>query len=435
MSLATLPFDVEQRLLGVGVRIHRRPHEHLRHLPSLLEHTRALTLGANEPLEDVVQKRLAKLRERLWESPYYTEALKRAGLSPDELRSLEDLRHFPTLDRATLGARWSELPSLNVSRSPDAEMVVVISSGSTARAVPVMRSGYDTLHMWAVLRFWIERLHLKLPERPRVVLLCALPGGLEYSSRLPHFEQGALHRLSTLRPKPMERLHKAKPSVLFSDPAGLHWLLGQNDLPRPKLVLSSAQYLGPSQRSMIEQALQTKVVNYYATTELGAMAWECLEVGGHFHVLHPDVWAESMNGELVFTRLRDSVLPLLRYRPGDAGEVIEEHCSCGFRGRSIIGFMGRRACFFERPDGTQVDAWQLSWLFKDLPLVGFQLAQAAAERFQLQIDAELPMAASLLCERIERALVRLGWNHPEVSINLAKLHNQANKPEPFVRRL
>src|SRR6185503_5752966 len=99
------------------------------------------------------------------------------------------------------------------------------------------------------------------------------------------------------------------------------------------------------------------IINYYATTELGPIAWECLREPGRFHILHPDVFVESLEGELVVTRLRDSVLPLLRYRTGDRGQVVDEACACGLRGPSILGFLGREPCWFVRPDVERVDAW------------------------------------------------------------------------------
>ncbi len=118
------------------------------------------------------------------------------------------------------------------------------------------------------------------------------------------------------------------------------------------------------------------MVNYYATTETGPIAWECLLSPGLFHVLLPDVWVESLRDELLVTRLRPGAWPLLRYRTGDAGRVVEAACPCGFDGPSLTGFTGRRACLFSRPDGTAVDAWQLAWLFKQHPLRSFSLVQA-----------------------------------------------------------
>lgn len=429
-ALAPLAWDDEQRLLGVGVRLRRRADVPRRHGAALAASTAALHEGAHGPAEGHVSERLAVLRRRLWRAPAWRDRLRAAGGSPEDLRGLDDLRHLPSLERDQYAARWQDFADFD----GDDELHVATSSGSTGRALPCLRSGYDGVHMWAVLRFWVERLGVALPPRPRLVLLDALPGGLEYSVRAPQLDGGALHRLSTQRPRPLERLLRACPAVLSSDPAGLHWLLGAcsegvADL-APGLVLSSAQHLAGSLRQAVSARFQAPLVDYYAVTELGPIAWSCPLDGRRFHVLHPDVWVQSEAGEILVTRLRDSPLPLVRYATGDRGEVDDGACACGVVGRSIVRFSGREACAFVTPDGRSVDAWALSWLFKDLPLVRFELAQVEAQRFQLSLDPQAAMDLELLAARLRRVLVRLGFTAPTVEVRRESAPLPA-KPRPF----
>jgi phenylacetate-CoA ligase len=367
------------------------------------------------------------LRARLLRAPAWRARLREAGLSPKDLGSLADLDAFPTTDRDQYARDWQGLCDLD----GDPELHVATSSGTTGQALLALRSGFDGVYMWAVLRHWIETLGVGLPSRPKLVLLCALPGGLEYSVRTPHFLGGALHRISTQRPRALERLARSAPAVLSTDPAGLRWLLAQPRLPKPALVLSSAQRLGPSLRAEAEAALGAPIVNYYATTETGPIAWECLIEAGRFHVLHPDVWVESLAaGQLAVTRLRPSPLPLLRYLTGDAGTVSDGRCACGAAGRSIVGFAGRERADFLAPDGSAVDAWSLSWLFKDLPLVRFEMTQVGAQSFEVRLEGPLPLDAELLCLRLRRVLRRLGFAAPWVAVREASL---PAKPTPFRR--
>jgi phenylacetate-CoA ligase len=427
----------EQRFLGVGVKIRRRTQSHLRHAAALDAHAEALVRGFSDPLPDVVAARLARLRERMWASPFWRERLRAHGLSPDDLSDLEALSGFPTLSREDVGRALQDLPALD---EDDPDLHVVTSSGSTGKALRIVRSGYDTLHTWAALRFWLARHAVTLPDRPRVVLLCTLPGGLEYSTRLPHFAGGALHRISTLKPRPVERLRKASPAVISTDPAGLHWLSAHPEAADGvRLVISGAQHLPASERARHEATLGAPIVNYYATVETGPIAWQCCagrDAGATsaFHVLHPDVHVASEGGQLVVTRLRDSAVPLVRYLPGDAGTVADGACACGFVGRSVTGFTGRRACHFVRPDGALVDGWSLAWLFKDLPLVGFVLTQTGSSAFLLELEPDLPMPAETFRERLRIALGRLGWASPEIETSIGPLPPQPRKPEPFRRR-
>jgi phenylacetate-CoA ligase len=261
------------------------------------------------------------------------------------------------------------------------------------------------------------------------VLLCALGSRIEYSTRAPLLGNGALHRLSTLRPDALARLHRAAPAVVFSDPSGLHWLAEQPRPPQPGLILCSGQYLSASQRQALAGVTRAPVVNYYATTDTGPIAWECLERGGRFHVLLPEVWVESLEGELAVTRLRPSVLPLLRYRTGDAGTVEREECACGYRGWSILRFEGRRSCWYRLPDGTRVDAWRLAPVFKQHALAAFRLTQTQAAAFHLELTGSQPPE---LRPALSDALRALGWSAPRLTITpRARIATDGGKPQPF----
>jgi phenylacetate-coenzyme A ligase PaaK-like adenylate-forming protein len=374
-----------------------------------------------------LETRLGPLRQALWRSPFYRSALRRRGLSPNDLRRLADLSSFPLLGRDTLGAAFEQLPTLgpvNLDR-----LLVERSSGTTGRPVPVLKDEYDTVHMWAVVDFWLRWHAREVPARPRVALLCSLPHGVEYQTPLPAFHGGTLARISLARPGPAARLRAFRPHVLFTDPAGLHWLTSRGAWPRPRIALSSALHLSSDLRRRAETALGAPVVNYYSLSETGPVAWECGVDGGRFHVLHPDVWVESVAGELVVTRLRQSVVPLLRYRTGDAGDVVDEACGCGYRGQSILGFRGRRACAFRTPGGDTVDAWRLAWVFRHHPLDGFRLTQEAPSAFLLETAGG---AADELLPRLVASLRSLGWSEAAIEVRPLTRPASGAKPEPFV---
>ncbi|MCP3099102.1 coenzyme synthetase [Myxococcus sp. K15C18031901] len=407
------------------------------HVPWAESIAAGLSRLAAVPREDearaLLDARLEWLRGALLASPYYVRRLQQVGLHPGDLQSLQDLRHFPTLERTGLALHWGEVSALP---SEDEGCVVVRSSGSTGEPVRVVRDRRDCLHMWAVLRFWLERAEVALPPRPRVVLLDALPGGLEYSVRLPILQDGALHRVSVLRGDARERLRRVSPTVVFSDPEGLRWWAEQDGLPVPGLVLSSAQHLSEALRERLARVLPVPVLNYYATTETGPLAWECFRSTGHFHVLAPDVWLEPDQDEVVVTRLRPSVLPLLRYRPADAGTVRRDACACGFQGWTLEGFGGRGACGFTTPTGRSVDAWALAWVFKHHALRAFRLTQLAPTHFELElVDATEP---GPLRERLTGALRNLGWSDaPRLDVRAVSGDSlvTGTKPLPFRTRI
>ena len=418
-----------------GPQIRRSVLRHAGLVPSLRKAARDLARFARMKdaarADAALEPRFAALRAALWRSPYCRESLRRASLAPADLRGLGDLVHFPLLDRETLRVRFDDLPALGPGAGKGG-LLVERSSGTTGLPVPVLKDEGDTVHMWALLRFWLRWAGERLPSRPRVALVCPLSHGVEYETPLPALASGRLARVSLARPNPAGRLRAFSPHVVFTDPGGLHWLAGQARMPRrPRLVLSSALHLSPHLRRRAEAALGVPILNYYSTSETGPVAWECLAAPGRFHVLRPDVWVESVGGEIVVTRLRESVLPLLRYRTGDRGEVRPEACSCGYHGHSIVAFAGRRACRFAMPSGGEVDAWQLAWVFRHHPLDAFRLSQTGEDAFRLETvgDRGVALGASL-----RAALRALGWSAPRLEVRRVRAEDLAGtKPEPFVR--
>jgi len=252
---------------------------------------------------------------------------------------------------------------------------------------------------------------------------------MEYEAELPLFHHAHLTRISTQRPDPWRRLAALSSPILFTDPGGLHWLLGQAPL-RPSVVLTSASHLSDHLRSEAENHLQCQVIDYYATTEVGAIAADCIH--HQKHVLSPEVFVESVEGELVVTRLRPGAIPILRYRTGDSGQVVWKDCTCGTSGWVIPSFSGRHACWFINPRGEQVDAWQFAWLFKHHAVHTFRMTQESSSDFTIEL---LGSGTTELHSHLVEALARKGWLDAAIRYVEGVANTPGNKPQPFVSRL
>ncbi len=107
-------------------------------------------------------------------------------------------------------------------------------------------------------------------------------------------------------------------------------------------------------RTEIERALGLRAVSFYGLSEMcgPGVAAECLEARAGLHVHEDHFLVEVIDedgreveagaeGELVFTTLTKEALPLIRYRTGDLGRLIEEPCVCGRSTVRIAGLRGR----------------------------------------------------------------------------------------------
>lgn len=403
------------------------------------EHLTALEAGARGEHGAEQERRLGRLRTALWRSPFWRARLLAQGGSPNDLQRIEDLRALPVLEREGLvGAGFDLVSWPGAEDRPAAEeRFVVTSSGTTGAPVRLVRDAYDGVHAWVVAQHLAARHGRPLPAGARAVLLCALPAGLEYGAQVPLLggargEAGRLERISTVRPRPAERLATFSPHLLQGDPASLHWLRGAGvELPALQLVLSSAQPLSRELQGALAAWCGAPVVDLYATTEVGPIAWGCLQTPGHHHLLAPDVEVELVGGRVVVDRLREAAFPLLRFATGDTAEaLIEGRCRCGQVGRTLVGLRGRRACRFLRALGGEFDAWELAWAFKQHPLAAFQLVQRSPSRFELRLaGAEEPAPLLAL---LRAALAREGCPEAELTL-LPWVPDTQAKPEPFLR--
>jgi phenylacetate-coenzyme A ligase PaaK-like adenylate-forming protein len=122
--------------------------------------------------------------------------------------------------------------------------------------------------------------------------------------------------------------------------------LASNGL-RPHTVICGGEQLYDDQRAIIEQQWKCRTRRCYATSESGVIATECNEGTMHIteyrvvEVLREGRLHESGRGELVVTNLFNWKMPFVRYRTGDAGELVFANCSCGVSGPCLKEVRGR----------------------------------------------------------------------------------------------
>jgi phenylacetate-CoA ligase len=123
-----------------------------------------------------------------------------------------------------------------------------------------------------------------------------------------------------------------------------------------RLGLFGGEPWSEAMRAQIQRALPIAAVNFYGLSEMcgPGVAAECLVARAGLHVQEDHFLVEVIDpvdgrrlpagaeGELVFTTLTKEALPLIRYRTGDIGRVIEEPCECGRTTVRLIGLRGRQ---------------------------------------------------------------------------------------------
>jgi phenylacetate-CoA ligase len=145
------------------------------------------------------------------------------------------------------------------------------------------------------------------------------------------------------------RLAEHRYDVLIGD---VSWIVRLTELARERgavplrLIVGASEGLPRRSREFVEEVWGARMFMCYGCTE-GAGGMECAFRSGYhlnefsffFEVVDPD---DSGNGELVFTTLDRTTMPLIRYRVGDIGRLIPDPCGCGIVTRRLSPLQGRR---------------------------------------------------------------------------------------------
>ena len=298
-------------------------------------------------------------------SPYYRSSFTAAGVHPDQLKSLDDLRRFPLINKHTLRERQLALPPFgDLVAVPERDIVYIsASSGSTGvpTASPFTQEDFDAWIDYEARQFWSSGM------RPTDRYCHSLNFSLFIGGPcvLGAQKVGALsiHAGTVPSERLLQILRQFQANILWTTPS-YAWYLGETaikegiDLQRDlavRRIFVAGEPGGsiPETRNRIEALWGAAVYDYYGLSDIfGSCAGMCEEKDGlHWaedhilvEVLDPisgESVAEGERGELVLTTLKKAARPLIRFRTGDIVSITTEPCACGRTSLRMHGVHGR----------------------------------------------------------------------------------------------
>jgi phenylacetate-CoA ligase len=294
--------------------------------------------------------------------PLGAQRLAAAGIdSPDAVRSLEVLPEIPFAVKSDLRARYP----FGLLAVPREALIRVHASSGTHGKPTVVGYTRSDLDNWTDL---MARSMTMAGVRPGMVIHNANNYGL-FTGGLG-FHQGGERIGATVVPvsggftvRQALLLGDLGAQVLVSTPSYALTIAqavvdGGSDgtALRLELGLFGGELWTDGMRSEIERVLGLAAINFYGLSELcgPGVATECLVARNGLHLQEDHFLVEVIDqadgqrvepgeeGEFVFTTLTKEALPLIRYRSGDIGRVVEEPCECGRTTARLAGLRGRR---------------------------------------------------------------------------------------------
>lgn len=298
-------------------------------------------------------------------SPYYRASFDAAGVHPDSVRSLDDIRRFPFITKQTLRERQQAVePFGDLVAVPERDIVYIsASSGSTGvpTASPFSASDFDDWIDYEARQFWSSGLRPE--DRYAHSLNFSLFVGGPCVLGAQKLGALSIHAGTVPSERLLAILRQFQVTAIWTTPS-YAWYLGETALkegidPRRDLAVKRIFVAGepggsiPETRQRIEALWGASVYDYYGLSDIfGSCAGMCEEKNGlhwaedhiHVEVLHPgtnEPVEEGARGELVLTTLKKTARPMIRFRTGDIVSFTSEPCGCGRTSIRLQGVHGR----------------------------------------------------------------------------------------------
>jgi len=303
-------------------------------------------------------------------SPFHAERFRAAGLAPEDVKSLADLRRVPLMTRLDTQAGFDAIRCTALPKGTqflDAKE----TSGSTgipARVVDTNVRGVMWLAMTLRSLLWagmdpMSHLAAIRPVCIKIVPLAHEPSGVASPSW-----GGAMGQCFVTGPSSVmniqmgvreqaEFVHRAKAQCLLTYPSIVDDLIGYMEkhgmsLPDLRVVQTISEVLTARTIRRVREAWGVPVFDEYSSIEVGNIAAVC--PSGHgYHVHDEGVVAEVLDedgepcapgvmGRVVVTSLSNYGFPMIRYEQGDRAVAgAAGPCPCG-RGLSRLSSVDGR---------------------------------------------------------------------------------------------
>jgi phenylacetate-CoA ligase len=350
-----------------------------------------------DELKELQERKLRAVIKHAYESvPHYRALFRSAGLTPQDVRTLEDLQRVPITSKEALRAAGIE--GALTSGADPASCEISRTGGNTGKPFQSYHDareartrtllGFRALHI-AGVRPWDRLAALRPRARPPSLL-----------NRLGFYR--SYHFSHLVDPEEqIRKLKRIQPTVVRFAPSKLRAILEcvdyrLSEIIRPRMLITSSEVLDDGLKRRLLDDLDVELFNFYASAEFAELASDCpAHEGLHVNAdqlivecldVHDEPVEPGQPGAVVVTSLYGYVMPFIRFRLGDICAPIEGRCSCGSTLPMVSAPLGRQDDVLRLPSGKTKSALSLGAILMEVDGVDqFRYVQESIDRLVLQV--------------------------------------------------
>lgn len=407
----------------------------------------------DHPMEKASRERL---RETQWQklqellrvvsgrNRFYTRKWHDAGIAPDEIKSISDLRKLPFTHKSELMCAQEEAPPFgtNATFPPEAYSRVHQTSGTTGAPLRVV----DTPESWEWWgRCWghvlrgagvtaSDRVFLPFSFGPFIGFWAAVEGAKQLGAMMiPGGGWDSLQRLHMMRDLGATVICCTPTYALRLAEIAREQKFDLRSIPVRALIHAGEPGANVAQtKARIESAWNAKCFDHAGASEVGAYSFECELQPGGIHVIESEFIVEVLDpqtgketppgetGELIVTNLGRPGFPVIRYRTGDLVRLNLNPCACGRTFARFEGGLLGRSDDMVTIRGVNVYPTAIENVIRQFAAVDeFQITvKTLREMHNLEVQIEVMSGndAEDVRERVEQAIYRALSLRPTVTV-------------------
>ena len=313
-------------------------------------------------LEALQIEKLCSMLEQIYgRNRFYTDKLDAAGIHPDSIQTLDDLKRLPLTEKSELVQAQSDaLPfGSNTTFEESAYSRFHQTSGTTGTPLRVL----DTPESWDWWgRCWghvlagaglteNDRMFVPFSFGPFIGFWAAVEGAQKINAlMIPGGGRDSLQRLHLMKELGATAMCCTPTYALRLAEVAQESSFDLSEIPLRTLIHAGEPGANvPATKVRIESVWNAKCYDHAGASEIGAHSFECEIQPNGTHVTESEFIVEVLNpetlepvpageqGELIITNLGRIGYPVIRYRSGDLVVLNQQKCTCG---RSFARFEG-----------------------------------------------------------------------------------------------
>jgi len=313
-------------------------------------------------LETLQIEKLCSMLEQIYgRNRFYTDKFNAAGIHPDSIQTLDDLKRLPLTSKSELVQAQSDaLPfGSNTTFKESAYSRFHQTSGTTGTPLRVL----DTPESWDWWgRCWghvlagaglteNDRMFVPFSFGPFIGFWAAVEGSQKINAlMIPGGGRDSLQRLHLMKELGATAMCCTPTYALRLAEVAQESSFDLSEIPLRTLIHAGEPGANvPATKVRIESVWNAKCYDHAGASEIGAHSFECEIQPNGTHVTESEFIVEVLNpetlepvpageqGELIITNLGRIGYPVIRYRSGDLVVLNQQKCTCG---RSYARFEG-----------------------------------------------------------------------------------------------